>query len=505
MESRCETFSTLYPALGIFGLARRAYPYVNPSETAPEPTPRSAPATTYGEHQEAAAAALDWLIMVDDLPAGDSDVEHLLQVRESAHSAVRDRLHSLGLSHPPMRRGTSSIASAFTLSEAGEQPTAMLAHILHDAPRLEPDRRARPTEVLARGDLHPTVEHWRRAAASLLAGSHALDASVDRPWLHDAGAGWYLVRDLAVTLEALVVLDVRLAEVGILSGLDGRRQSSSPEDHRLLAAQCARVATWYATSESPDLAIPERQAARQTIGPVQLVTRNADIAAAQRQLAGFLRPLRANDAFYTGEPAIAAALARMVVASQLLVVTYGEQLGRNQHRSQQPTAQPFTARREVLQELQGAMAYLTDVAPVPDNRRVIWQQSEITTAIRRLQRTPGTVPLKPHELLELAAATHETLHTAGIALRRELLRDSTNMRIADRTQRIGYTRIHRGHPLERCLTDLIALPAPSTPVARCHYPLHRAALRASLDLTPTASTPPPTPFPHAPSIPGPGR
>lgn len=56
--------------------------------------------------------------------------------------------------------------------------------------------------------------------------------------------------------------------------------------------------------------------------------------------------------------------------------------------------------------------------------------------------------------------------------------------------------MHRYHPLERTLTDMVNLPSPSTPVAKYSSPLQRAALRATLDVTPTSQRAP-TPYPAA--------
>lgn len=56
----------------------------------------------------------------------------------------------------------------------------------------------------------------------------------------------------------------------------------------------------------------------------------------------------------------------------------------------------------------------------------------------------------------------------------------------DPTNQVGRTRVHRYHPLERSLTDLLNMPGPSVPVAKYASPLQRAALRGTLDVTPTA-------------------
>ena len=63
--------------------------------------------------------------------------------------------------------------------------------------------------------------------------------------------------------------------------------------------------------------------------------------------------------------------------------------------------------------------------------------------------------------------------------------------------RDGPVRVGRRSRLEATLTDLVNMPAPSEPAARFSNPLQRAALQQSLNLTPTTSARPPTPFPAA--------
>src|SRR3546814_11960622 len=63
--------------------------------------------------------------------------------------------------------------------------------------------------------------------------------------------------------------------------------------------------------------------------------------------------------------------------------------------------------------------------------------------------------------------------------------------------RDGPVRVVRRSRLETTLTDLVNIPAPNQPVARFSNPLQRAALQQALNLTPTSSARPPTPFPPA--------
>ena len=92
----------------------------------------------------------------------------------------------------------------------------------------------------------PTVELWRHAAIELLAASHALSAASNQPWRADPGAGWWVLGDVAVALEAVLVLDTRLEEVGVLSGHDRSVSAMGLAEQRMVLSQTARVAGWEA-------------------------------------------------------------------------------------------------------------------------------------------------------------------------------------------------------------------------------------------------------------------
>ena len=105
--------------------------------------------------------------------------------------------------------------------------------------------------------------------------------------------------------------------------------------------------------------------------------------------------------------------------------------------------------------------------------------------------------LQPAQMLELAKATHEVTNNLGKSLRRELLRTNSNLVDANPLHVDGPVRVARYSRLEASLTDLVNMPAPSEPATRFSNPLQRAALQQSLNLTPTTSARPPTPFPAA--------
>lgn len=451
-------------------------------------------AQTYGEHQEEAAAALTRLVVSDTLPTDQSDIDRMLVCREVVIDALRQRLYGLGLTghySPGLIPATPRRLSLIGIEQ--HLPT-LVDRIVFDFPTLPVGQRSPATEALTHAGSDPTVDLWQQVAVALLAGSHALDTAPDRPWLRDQGAGWYLMRDIAVALEAVIVLDSRLAEVGLLQDHEWPDTALDLAERRMIASQCARVAGWHATSDSPDGATADTPQPRAVVGPVVTVTAPAHLADAQRRLANYLRPSHGNEVFFTGEPETDASTARMVVSSQLFLLEEFEQLAIKVPGSGSIRAD-FANRREVLAELQPNMKRLVDAEDRGRNLRASWQQGELTTALHRLQRS-GRLQLTTSQLHELANASHEVTNNLGKALRRELLRDHSNLRLADPTGQVGPTRVYRKHPFERTLTDLVNIPAPTAPVARYSSPLQRAALQRTLDLTPTGRRPP-SPYPRA--------
>lgn len=111
-----------------------------------------------------------------------------------------------------------------------------------------------------------------------------------------------------------------------------------------------------------------------------------------------------------------------------------------------------------------------------------------------MEEAGESLQLQPTQMVELAKATHQVTHNLGKALRRELLRGNSNL-IDAHPRHDSPVRVGRRSRLEATVTDLVNLPEPSQPVARFSNPLQRAALQQTLNLTPTPSTRPPTPFP----------
>ena len=199
--------------------------------------------TTYGDHQEAAAAALNRLITREAMPLTAADVHDSLACRDIVVGALRQRLYALRVEgRHPMTAPPAGVGAA-RLPDVARNLTTWLDRIVAELPTLPPAQRRAPTDVLNHRAGGEAARLWREAAVELLTGSHALDAAPERPWLRDPGGGWYLVHDVAVTLEAVLILDSRLDEVGLLNTHRRPASTLDLDQRRLLASQCARVAT----------------------------------------------------------------------------------------------------------------------------------------------------------------------------------------------------------------------------------------------------------------------
>lgn len=439
---------------------------------------------TYGEHAEAAAEALTKLVNRDRHPETAGDVDLVLEYREHLLDALDRQLRHLGAN-----RGFPA-ARELTVRDIGGNAVNLLHHLVDEAPRVPGARRRAPSDVLGSTVEHANVDVdlWRQAATAATIAAGDLEAARHRPWLHDAGAGWYLVGDLANMVEAATVLDARLADVGILdprpAPASGR--GLSVNDRRMVCAHAARLATWQATSLSPDLAVAEDVAGGQVRGPVVLVSGPVDLAPAQRSLAALLRHLPGQDSFSQTEPSIDVATARAVVVGQgRLAATLSVAAALNQDTL--PLKTMFRDRQLRLAEIQTRMAPLTDVVPRV-NRPAIIQQQEISQAVRRISGEG----MAPAQMLDIADATHKVTHRLAAALRHELHRKHSNLRLATRE---GHKQPTRKHGLSVAASNLAEAPPPIKPTADWGGALQRAMLRNVLDTTPTGRRQNPYPRP----------
>lgn len=455
--------------------------------------------TTYGEHAEKAAHALNALIRDDAIPVEEQAVDQLLHCRETMVDALRQRLYDVGQDswYPPPDHLPARTPKP-VLAELDEKLASLVDNIAFALPTLPFGERRPHADYLAPASEDLTVEAWREAAIELLSASHALSAAEEQPWRNDPGAGWWVMRDVAVALEAVLVLDSRLEEVGLLAEHQRPDYAMGLDEKRMVLSQTARVATWHATSAIPEEATPRLQPVPRStvVEPVSMVSTPSDLAAAQRRLARFLKPMMASDAFYAEEPEISADCAHQVTASQLFLCrAFAKAAGASGKTIMFEAF--FTERAEVLESLQPQISHLADVRGDQEpNMRRFWQQSELTTAVVRMEDAGVPLRLQPTQMVELTKATHEVTHNLGKALRRELLRGNSNL-IDAHPRHDSPVRVRRRSHLMATVTDLVNLDEPDQPVARFSNPLQRAALQQTLNLTPTPSARRPTPFPAA--------
>ena len=209
-------------------------------------------------------------------------------------------------------------------------------------------------------------------------------------------------------------------------------------------------------------------------------------------MASFLRPLANSGSAYNADPQIAAATARQVVTSQLFVTGLLSDVAAKHPRASALSAE-FSAREDVLKSIQPRLRYLADVKKYEVDWHRRHQQLEITQALHAWLRNAKPLTFTSAQLLDLANATHEVNHNLAKSLRRELLRDDSNLGRAHPIHQSRIVRVGRRSALDAALTDLVNVPAPTTPISEYTAPLQRAALRGTLDLTPTESR---APAPH---------
>lgn len=304
-------------------------------------------------------------------------------------------------------------------------------HVLLDLVSAMPATRVddRPPSALLVGppvdSAVATVDLWRAAGRHLMLGNADLSHSLDQFWR--AGPGWwYLIDDLANTVEALIVLDQSLAYAGHLP----RNPPQSYLEARLAAGDVARVAGWRGTDPKANLAsVPTWSERRLGGGPhIHLVRSPEDFAVAQRTLSGFMRPRHRDDLVSDLDERPGLLTARTLAAGQVRLAeafaTWAEQAGADH------LAERFRGRIPKYVELHRSTLRMVELhrarAPL-----VVLQQSELVQQLRT-HRAPHLSASGVHDL---DAATHELAVNTGRTLRREGMARK-NILILD-TDRIG--------------------------------------------------------------------
>lgn len=377
---------------------------------------------TYGEQQEAACAAL--LLLLNG-PAGRrrlEDVGTILACRHQVHLALLDRLTELGV-HRHLERPRSPNRRA----NAARYPLHLLLALMRAMPATRVDDR--PPSALLIGppvdSTGTTVDLWRAAGRHLMLGNADLTHTLDQTW-REGPRWWYLIGDLANTVEALVVLDQALAYAGHLP-------LSPPQSYleaRLAAGDVARVAGWRGTDPKADLAsVPTWSERRRGAEPhIHLVRNPEDFTVAQRTLAGFMQPRHRDDLVPDLDERPGLLAARTLAAGQVRLAeafaTWAE------HAGAEHLAERFRGRIPKYIELHRSTLRMVELHKTR-TPLVVLQQSELVQQLRS-RRAPR---LSASDVHELDAATHEVAVNTGKTLRREGMARK-NILILD-TNRIG--------------------------------------------------------------------
>lgn len=453
-------------------------------------------ATSYGAHQEAAAARLVLLLRDSPEPQevrGPGGVAQLVGCRRAVIDALRDRLEHLGSNraHAPALSPEKTLGIAAMVS----QPARALDQVASRLPRASGTGALAPIDALAVPSRDPEVELWRGAAVELTAGTHSLSTATTQPWLEDPGAAWHLLGDTARALEAVVVLDVALGRTGVLadderlSAASQSRRDWSRAEQRMVTSQVARAAGWYASSTGPDLATPTSTSRSVVRGPWEPMRELNDVAGGQRQLANLIQAPRERDSFASTLRSMDARTAFSLVRAQQQVCGQLRDICGAEPATAPDLAATFERYRSTYAELLPHIRCLADVEDRGVNQPALMQQHEISTFLgRNLDRA---AELSTAELLEVAAGTHGVLRELAHAKRRELDRDAGTLRQADPLRVQPPHRIGRKNPVYRALNAASATPAPAPPLTHWAPLTSRRDLSETLDQTPAGRRPDP--------------
>ena len=429
---------------------------------------------TYGSQQAVTAEALRDLLCTDGR-AIESEIPTVVWLRDQMRLALLERLAIVRGRYAPMRDVEPH------LDQIANNAHELLPVILAETPSR--DLTAYPggesmLSVLSHPSVEPTVESWRRAAASITVANHDLDHGDDQPWLRRHGPHWQLIADAAMSIEAFLVLDDRLEAMGALRthSLGGRQFTL--RGARTLTSAIAREAAWGADTGA-DLVT-----ARQKSGPVQVVREADDLISGHRRLTGMIEP--ASDGRRHHRHFVDVRLARVIALAQaeenrLLSLAAGT-LGEDQ------LAESFQLRAERYAAFLSASQRVRPVFASPDSRSVEFQQHELLRGARQL----GRADLDRNHLVQLDAVHQSTARALGRALRIDLNRGNSsnpvtramcNVAIPIDRQTSGWGRPARSSPYGRAAQALISSPA--FPETESVATAPRAHLRTALDATPT--------------------
>lgn len=447
--------------------------------------------TCYGHHAEQAATAIARLVGREAMPATPHARTVSLGARDIIISTLRDRMRNQFATQ--VRNNDPRAGNKVTSFSLQTEPLVELAYVLGRFPRLRPEDRRAPTDVLNRiGD--PVAADWVLAARNLMVADHALATAEKRPWLTEPAAHAALACDTAQLVEAIAVMDERLSSAGALAGhiatdttvdpsADAEASVSQLGMARLVSSTVDRLASWAADHTVIDPAHTAPPRPPEHAYPVNLVQEPGDIAGAQLRLETFLSPMATRN---VGMPyRLAATTANLIALNQtVLLANLRERILHS------PDLTGELARIDRLMDLFGTairnIRGLHDNTGPRDQPRIRGQQQEISGAVRK-----GHIGLlTDRETTRLLGATESALSTWGAAVRREALRKTTSLRVGRRgtIDHPIYGRVRNDGPAATALLALAEV-ASSTPEPTQEIGTPgRGALRSTLTQTPLHET-----------------
>lgn len=334
---------------------------------------------TYAEYQESASRALTTLLRTPAVSvAGEGHLA--LACRWHILTTLTERMEHLGAGH----WSGEAQGRRFTHEAVAREPLLQLARLVGQMTPTEPPA-VPPSELLRRPDRQDAVTDaaWRTAARDLFLATTELQRAERRPWLERSDVAWPLVADLADTVQAVVLLDDRLAGVGALLEIPGRVTTA----RALVAGDVGRVARTASSDDGADLATAGWGSDSEPGKPsVALVRGPSDYAEAQRRLAGFVRPFRGHSHPGVVQDSPGLKVARVLAAGQTAM--NGTFAGWSEKAGRPDLADEFRGRIVLYRALHAATARLVDILPARSPLALV-QQSEMA---RQLRRGHGSLP-----------------------------------------------------------------------------------------------------------------
>ena len=429
---------------------------------------------TYGSQQAVTAEALCELLR-SDWRTTEIDIPTVVWLRDQMRLALLERLQIIRGRYAPVKDVEPR------LDQIANNAHQLLPVILATTPWR--DLAAYPSDdsmlrVLSHPSDEPTIESWRRAAASITIANHDLDQGDDQPWLRRHGPHWQLVEDAATAVEAFLVLDDRLEAMGALRGHSLGGRQFTLRGARTLTSAIAREAAWGADT-SADLV-----AARPMVGPVQVVRGADDLISGHRRLTGMIEP--SSDSRRYHRDLVDVRLARVVALGQSeenrLLSLAATNLGEDR------LAESFQLSAERYVAFLSASQRVRPVYATPDSKPVEFQQFELLRGTRLL----GRAEVDRNQLVQLDAVHQSTARALGRALRIDLNRGNSsnpvtramcNIAIPIDRPASGWGRPARSGPYGRAVQALVSTSAFVDIESVATAP--RAHLRTALEVTPT--------------------